>query len=296
MPRNRDDMNWWLRNNPAATTAASEDRIVLNPNGGWRGDENWQCEKYMEAVRAMGYPNPFCPQETIIDEKVALNLRFFDGAVWIRSIRALETGHGHGSSVLQTLVDMADRMGVKIRLNAVPIGREGPKAKKLQQWYRGFGFAGKGEELERPPREPKTASVGLKKVVIHPNVLHHGTASTDRFTMPKGPAWFCQEENRAVNWAGWDSSDRGPRRVLSFGVIRPLRLADTRSRKDWEAFCEAVCGNAEATNYEAAQNASKAGLDGWLGQNEVMLCDPSSVLRYTGSKNVPTGVKNYGEV
>jgi hypothetical protein len=68
----------------------------------------------------------------------------------------LKSGQGHGSGILRTLCDLADRHAVEIELRPLPIGRKPyPMTRKqLAAWYTQFGFNGSGRKMVRMPMTP----------------------------------------------------------------------------------------------------------------------------------------------
>ncbi len=113
-------------------------------------------------------------------------------------------------------------------------------------------------------------------------VLHHGTNATRNFNMlVKRPTWFALRLATAERWSGWHQSDRrnqGPERILSYVTTRDLVLLDRRGM-DWDtytALAMALTGDSEPSPYNMAYKL-KAHCDGWIGDGEIMLCDPRNV-------------------
>jgi hypothetical protein len=70
----------------------------------------------------------------------------------------LQPGHGHGSTILQALCDLADLHGVEIFLKCTPFGAKPYpfSREQLADWYRRHGFEGARWKLARKPRNQAT--------------------------------------------------------------------------------------------------------------------------------------------
>ena len=122
--------------------------------------------------------------------------------------------------------------------------------------------------------------------------LWHGTDCAGAFPAPDAPAWFALDEAAAWRWAAWrvtppEGRMPGSRRALAFEVAADVALADTGDRADWEALCDALCGDPEAGTFDVAQAAAALGLAGWRGRAEVMLAHPVRWLRPLGVVSAP---------
>ena len=75
--------------------------------------------------------------------------------ITLHRVWSLQAGKGHGTRMLQTLCDLADRHDVEIQLRPLPIGRKPyPKSREqLIAWYRRFGFEVVGRKMVRQPRK-----------------------------------------------------------------------------------------------------------------------------------------------
>ncbi len=71
---------------------------------------------------------------------------FDPNKVHLEMLRADEMGKGQGSRALKKVLALADKHGVTVQLDAVPVGKGGPDAAKLMEFYREHGF--------KPPTEP----------------------------------------------------------------------------------------------------------------------------------------------
>jgi len=70
---------------------------------------------------------------------------FERGVVHLEAIQATETGKGAGSNAMRNLTAKADAAGIKLKLNAVPIGKGGPDTAKLMEFYGKHGFKADAE-------------------------------------------------------------------------------------------------------------------------------------------------------
>lgn len=90
---------------------------------------------------------------------VVTSIAVDDGAIYLGEIRATKKGKGFGSAVMQQLTDQADKLGLVMRLEAVPFttsyqeDQDGKATERLMKWYEGFGFESLhgGEEMVRWP-------------------------------------------------------------------------------------------------------------------------------------------------
>jgi hypothetical protein len=117
---------------------------------------------------------------------------------------------------------------------------------------------------------------GLRTRTLHAGtILYHGTGTSARFRIPSGPAWFTFSSATAAWWATeWD---KGPKpRVLAFRVTSPVTLVDTGAREDRERLAERL--GSDDSKFEMAWAVAASGLDGWYGEDEVMLIHPGSWL------------------
>lgn len=69
----------------------------------------------------------------------------------ISEIAAYPHREGHGTSVMQTLCELADRHGVTLAILACPYGHAKMTQGKLVNWYEGFGFRGNYTAMKRKP-------------------------------------------------------------------------------------------------------------------------------------------------
>jgi len=118
------------------------------------------------------YENPMNPREgLLIDERsqdllAGVVLKPLAAQFWgpnhvsIDQVRAL--ARGGGRAAMQVLVDRADRLGVTLSLNAVPMaptpgGGKKMKRAELIRWYKTFGFKPEEPGSDYMIRAPKGA-------------------------------------------------------------------------------------------------------------------------------------------
>lgn len=115
--------------------------------------------------------HPTQPGQRLMNGKVGVELvrdPVHPDVVHIENIRALETGKGHGPEALKALGAMADRHGVTLSLDAVPLEREGISAEKLRALYEQHGFVPakgglvEGRAMARPVSSRELRSSGLE--------------------------------------------------------------------------------------------------------------------------------------
>lgn len=189
----------------------------------------------------------------LVDNKVLVKLRDFEGRVHLEFIGAIEKGKGHGSDVISRIVNAADQKGFSIDLNAIPVGNGGIDKLKLVDFYKKAGFKvapryGMTDELdileyvkEQPTesvymvRDPKKAAP--KKVENKKTKPETYEESVDKYK------WFVIDLNnkRAVEGFEFNSdakdalSDYGEGyKVYSFRGMQKLGIEDPRER--WKGF------------------------------------------------------------
>lgn len=115
-------------------------------------EEGSQANKFVDTVRSWGYANPFNPVETIIDNRLAVEVVPFDDNVTLKSIRSFSHKQGHGSEFMQKLTYLADSMNITIELDPHPLQTDKRiPLKKLLEWYKRFGFKGSSNGMIRRP-------------------------------------------------------------------------------------------------------------------------------------------------
>lgn len=117
------------------------------------GYGNTDKEKVLKAVKeiqSQGYPNPFNPREIIIQDKVGLEVSFFDGALWVSSITSFEQGGGRLG--MEIILKTADKYQIIVRLDAEPFGKKTLNKSKLIAWYKRLGFKKASQGYERLPK------------------------------------------------------------------------------------------------------------------------------------------------
>src|SRR6185369_4829545 len=107
----------------------------------FEGYGNNSKEEVLEAIsdiRSQGYPNPFDTREIVIQNKVGIDISFFDGALWVSSITSYEKGGGRLG--MQVILNAADKHGVIVRLSPEPFGKKTLNRSQLINWYKRLGF------------------------------------------------------------------------------------------------------------------------------------------------------------
>lgn len=127
--------------------------------------------------------------------------------------------------------------------------------------------------------------------------LYHGTDSAGDFLIPDGPAWFCLDKEKALEWTGWSEGPckgrkKGEPRVLAVTLAKNVTLLDTTSRVVWIALCHRFDFD-DAQNYELAHKLKEKGYAGWYGPTEVLLCRPDECC-LPGEPAQPTRRKQRG--
>lgn len=91
-------------------------------------------------------PNPINPRERVVVVNGqwvgVVELGLWSNVMTLSLIRSFEGKQGAGTAMLKLVTELADRHGVTLMLDAVPVGKGGPSAAKLKAWYRKHGFVG----------------------------------------------------------------------------------------------------------------------------------------------------------
>lgn len=140
----------------------------LSENTNPKSGNNDAALDFVNAVNTMGYANPLNHREIVIDNKAAIEVRAWQGLVLIQSIRSFNPGQGFGSDLMKRLTSLADKLGVTMELDPVPLGDKGPPLEKLIAFYRSFGFQGGEQGMTRPSSKPLKLSNKWKSVDIKP--------------------------------------------------------------------------------------------------------------------------------
>ncbi len=125
----------------------------------------------VETIRSLGFTNPLNSQEILINE-VKVNVTHYDDkTIWLKSIEAITPKQGHGTAVLQQIIQIADRFNVSIYLDPMPFN--GMPNQKLVQWYKANGFVrGIGDFqhglVHYPPNYKEAQSNKNRKINIDP--------------------------------------------------------------------------------------------------------------------------------
>lgn len=108
--------------------------------------------KALKEIERLGPRNPLNPKEIIVDNSVLIEISIFDKRIWFSSIYSMDKGQGNAGKVMQKIVDIADKYGVTIALDAVPFSTAKDKLSKSQlvKFYKKYGFKSSGfGEMER---------------------------------------------------------------------------------------------------------------------------------------------------
>jgi hypothetical protein len=107
---------------------------------------------FMAEYESMSQQNPLNPgqqywsvgQKDDVDCMVLTQMNEFDGAINMLTIQTVPAdvcqGQGFASSVMNTIVGLADRHRVPMSLEPEPFGQEKLGVKELQSWYKRAGF------------------------------------------------------------------------------------------------------------------------------------------------------------
>jgi len=111
-------------------------------------------DKALKDIRNLGYLNPINSREIVIDNSVTVEIGVFDKRLWFSSIYSIDRSQGNAGRVMQKIVNIADKYGVTIALEAKPFGGKSglPILTKPQlvAFYKKYGFKpGEFGEMER---------------------------------------------------------------------------------------------------------------------------------------------------
>jgi hypothetical protein len=113
-------------------------------------------DKAMKEIERLGPRNPLNPQEIIVDNSVLIEVSIFDKRIWFSSIYSMDKGQGNAGKVMQKIVDIADKYGVTVALDAEPFSTAKDKLNKSQlvKFYKKYGFKSSNfGEMERVARK-----------------------------------------------------------------------------------------------------------------------------------------------
>jgi hypothetical protein len=109
----------------------------------------------IEELKNIGRPNPLDSKEIIINQEAAIEVKAFDNSLWLGSIRSF--GKGAGTAAMRTIMDVAAKHNVNIRLVATPFGEETLNKQQLVNWYKSLGFyIINGDRMEWSPNGKDT--------------------------------------------------------------------------------------------------------------------------------------------
>lgn len=100
--------------------------------------------EYKDIVYSWGKLNPYNDREVLIDNNCLLRLQVSFNSVYIEHIRSLPEfkNKGYASKLLKRLVDLADKMNVRLTLHPQPTDNQGQglSMDDLINWYKRYGF------------------------------------------------------------------------------------------------------------------------------------------------------------
>jgi len=117
-----------------------------------RGTVPPDFDGFMAEYESMSQQNPLNPGQQYwnagqidgADCMVLTQMNEFDGAISLLSIQTVPPdacqGQGFASSVMNTLVGLADKHQVPMSLDPEPFGQEKLGVKELKAWYKRVGF------------------------------------------------------------------------------------------------------------------------------------------------------------
>lgn len=130
----------------------------------------------------------------------------------------------------------------------------------------------------------------IRKPLRKGALVYHGTDAEDDFDLLEGPSWVTNNLKTATSFVTWGKRG-GLRRVLTFRVTQPPRLAIARTKDDFRSFVEWVVAETgldePTTGYELAEMIcdSPLGIDGWHIPNQygpdasdTLICTPDQFL------------------
>jgi len=117
--------------------------------------------------------------------------------VWIDMMVVQEPRQGHGSDVMEWLTELADRTGIQLRLDAVPLGAGDQKmsADQLIRFYQKFGFRKPGDD---PGMERKALAAAWTKYPSLYKLLKQGVGD---IIDPRYPSWSFDIPDFGALWS-----------------------------------------------------------------------------------------------
>ena len=101
-------------------------------------------DKALKDIRSLGSVNPINSREIVIDDSVTVEIGVFDKRLWFSSIYSIDRSQGNAGKVMQKIVDIADKHGVTIALEAKPFGGKSGSPiltkSQLVSFYKKYGF------------------------------------------------------------------------------------------------------------------------------------------------------------
>lgn len=117
-------------------------------------------EHFLQDLESNTAENPDQPGQRLVNGKVGFELSkdpFDENTVHIENVRATEPGKGSGTTAMKVVTDLADKHGVRMTLDAIPLDKGGIEPEALQAFYKKHGFTPKegglieGHAMERVP-------------------------------------------------------------------------------------------------------------------------------------------------
>lgn len=98
----------------------------------------------IEEIKSMGFPNPLNNRETVIGQVKVDVCPYDNNTIWLKSIASMIPKQGYGTTVLRSIIDVANKNGVAIYLDPMSFGDISNR--KLISWYTSNGFVrGEGD-------------------------------------------------------------------------------------------------------------------------------------------------------
>lgn len=110
------------------------------------GELEGGAKRLIEQVSRLGFENPLNYREIVMDGvKIELHT-LSDTRVWLKSLEAMDRGHGHGTKALLRVTALADLYGASLELDSVAYldDESSMSSEELTQWYLdrgGFGYS-----------------------------------------------------------------------------------------------------------------------------------------------------------
>lgn len=119
------------------------------------GELEGSAKRLIEQISRLGFENPLNYREIVMDGvKIELHT-LSDTRVWLKSLEAMDRGHGHGTKALLRVTALADLYGASLELDSVAYldDESSMSSEELTQWYcdrGGFGHDATGDDGGMP--------------------------------------------------------------------------------------------------------------------------------------------------